>query len=228
MIELYDWQPHLQLTKTGQVFHNIFFESMAIINKVRGKNSKFVEKQKSILFIRLPAREAQNSQQRIRVMSEFTQSTASQDERVMAALAHVSVLMPLMGIIVPIVIWVTQKDKSQYVAFQALQAAGFQISMIAAYFIGMGCYMCSFFSIFLGGSFGSSFGIDPSLNPFSGTGMPFPFLVFGAIILGEFAFIIYGIVGTVMTIQGKPFRYFFIGDRIERFMAQKQDASANQ
>ena len=32
-----------------------------------------------------------------------------QDEKVMAALAHISALMPTIGLIVPIVVWVTQK-----------------------------------------------------------------------------------------------------------------------
>jgi len=59
-------------------------------------------------------------------------STPSQNDKIMAALAHISALLPLMGIIAPIVIWVTQKDKSEYVAFQALQAVAYQLLMILA------------------------------------------------------------------------------------------------
>ena len=82
-------------------------------------------------------------------MTDLDSLTPSQDERVMAALAQISVLVPFLGVIAPIVIWVTQKDKSRYVAFQSLQAVAFQLTLVFAWFVGMGCYMCSFFSIFL-------------------------------------------------------------------------------
>jgi uncharacterized Tic20 family protein len=65
-------------------------------------------------------------------MTSIDTLTPTQDERVMAALSHASALLPMMVIIAPIIIWVTQKEKSQYVAFQSLQAIAYQLSMIAA------------------------------------------------------------------------------------------------
>ena len=53
----------------------------------------------------------------------------SQDERIMAGLAHISAILPMMGMVAPIVIWVTQKDKSKFVSFQALQAVSYQLAM---------------------------------------------------------------------------------------------------
>jgi hypothetical protein len=74
----------------------------------------------------------------------------NQEEKVMAALAHIAILLPLMGLVAPIVIWATQKDKSAYVNFQALQAVAYQVSLILVWFLGMGCYICSFFgTVFL-------------------------------------------------------------------------------
>ncbi len=81
--------------------------------------------------------------------AESIPNAPSQNDRIMAALAHVSALLPFWGVIAPIVIWVTQKDKSRFVAFQALQALAYQISMILAGFVGMACYMCSFFVMFV-------------------------------------------------------------------------------
>jgi hypothetical protein len=46
-------------------------------------------------------------------------------------------------------------------------------------------------------------------------------LVFGAAFIGGAAFMVYGIVGAVMTFQGKSFRYIIIGNRVERFMQPK-------
>ena len=160
-------------------------------------------------------------------MTDFNSLTPTQDERVMAALAHVSALIPMMGVIAPIVIWVTQKEKSRYVGFQALQALAYQLSMIAAWFIGMGCYMASFFVTFLTIPFASSSGSSSSMDPFFGLAFIIPFLVFGAIFVGGLFFIVYGVVGAVMAFQGKPFRYIFFGSRVERFMAPRQNMVAN-
>ena len=153
-------------------------------------------------------------------MTNMDSLTPSQDERVMAALSHVAALLPLMGVIAPIVIWVTQKEKSKYVAFQSLQALAYQLTMILAWFVGMGCYMLSFFGTFLTLPFSDS---STSASPFFALGVIIPLLVFGAIFIGGFFFVIYGIVGAVMAFQGKPFRYAIIGNRLERFMQPKHD-----
>jgi uncharacterized Tic20 family protein len=89
-------------------------------------------------------------------MTNFDTLSPTQDERVMAALSHGSALLPMLGIIAPIIIWVTQKEKSKYVAFQALQALAYQTIMIVAYFFAMGCYILSFFGTFLTIPFASS------------------------------------------------------------------------
>jgi uncharacterized Tic20 family protein len=161
-------------------------------------------------------------------MTDLDSLTPSQDERVMAALAQISVLVPFLGVIAPIVIWVTQKDKSRYVAFQSLQAIAFQLTMILAWFVGMGCYMCSFFSMFFAIPLASSLDPSQSINPLFGMTMFTPFIIFGLIFLGGFLFILYGIVAAVMTFQGKPFRYAIIGRRVEQFLQSKEDEIPKQ
>lgn len=155
-------------------------------------------------------------------MTDLDSLTPTPDERVMAALSHVAVLLPMIGIVAPIFIWVTQKDKSRYVAFQALQAVAFQLVMIASWFIGMGCYVLSFFAMVIPISL-SSGGTQPGVSPFETLVVFIPFLVFGAIFLVGFFFIVYGVIGAVMAFQGKPFRYFLIGRSVERFLQPKQD-----
>jgi uncharacterized Tic20 family protein len=154
------------------------------------------------------------------MMTEQTvTSRPAQNDKIMAALAHVSAIMPFLGVIAPIVIWVTQKEKSEYVAFQALQAIVYQLLMIFAWFVGMGCYMLSFFSIFLTIPFaGSGSDIDPSATPFFMLGFFVPFIIFGAIFIGGAIFIIYGMVGAIMTFQGKDFHYVVIGKRLVRYL----------
>jgi uncharacterized protein len=159
-------------------------------------------------------------------MTDLDLLTPSQDERIMAALAQISVLVPLLGVIAPIVIWVTQKDKSRYVAFQSLQAVAFQLTMIFAWFVGMGCYMCSFFSMFLAIPFGASSESSQSVSPLFVLPFLTPILVMGLMFLGGFLFILYGIVAAVMTFQGKPFRYVIIGRQVERFLQPQQDVTS--
>ncbi|MFN8414603.1 MAG: DUF4870 domain-containing protein [Anaerolineales bacterium] len=161
-------------------------------------------------------------------MTNFDTLSPTQDEKVMAALSHGSALLPMLGIIAPIIIWVTQKGKSKYVAFQALQALAYQLIMIAAYFVAMGCYILSFFTTFLTMPFVAPSGNSQSVDPVFGLAFMIPFLVFGAIFIGGFFFIAYGIIGAIMAIQGKPFRYMIIGKKVESFMQAKQDVVTNQ
>jgi len=159
-------------------------------------------------------------------MTDLDTLTPTPDERVMAALSHISALLPLMGVIAPIVIWITQKDKSRYVAFQSLQALVFQFVMIIGWFLGMGCYTCSFFGMFFPlmlSESSSNLGANEGLLIIA---TMFPFFVMGAIFLLGFAFIVYGVIGAIMAFQGKPFRYVIIGKRVERFMQAGQPAAS--
>jgi uncharacterized Tic20 family protein len=154
--------------------------------------------------------------------------TPTQDERIMAALAHTSAIIPMMGVIAPIVIWATQKDKSQYVVFQALQAIVYQLCMIVAMIIGNGCYMVSAFSMVFTMPLTTSSTHSQSVSPLLFVAFIFPFVILGIIGVGGLTFIIYGIIAAIMVFQGKPFRYVIIGKKIERFLQPKQDVATNQ
>ncbi len=144
-------------------------------------------------------------------------SSPSSNDKIMAALAHVSAMMPMIGVIAPIVIWATQKDKSEFVAFQAIQAVAYQLLMVFLYFVGMGCYMGSFFLMFPAGILSSGSDVNPGALLFF-----VPFLVFGCILLGGFFFVIYGIVAAILTFQGRDFRYVFLGNWIANYLSKNK------
>lgn len=150
-------------------------------------------------------------------MTALDTLTPSQDERIMAALAHASTLIPFMGVIAPIVIWATQKDKSKYVAFQAFQAIVYQATIILAGFIGMGCYMFSLFGSFITTLF-LGLSDSNSAGPLFFLGLTIPFFVLGMYLVGQFIFYVYAVIGAIMALQGKPFRYVIIGRWVERVM----------
>ena len=148
------------------------------------------------------------------------------NERIMAALAQVTVLLPLIGVIAPIVIWVTQREKSKYVAFQALQAVLYQLLIVLWWVLGMGCYMVSIFGMFaltipLASASSSSQAGLLAMIP-----VLFPFGVMGLMILGFLVFIIYGCVAAVLVFQGRNFRYLLIGNWLAKYLQQGQTANS--
>ena len=141
----------------------------------------------------------------------------SRDERIMAALAHGSVVLFGMGIVAAIVLWVTEKEKSRYVAFQALQAVAYHIVGLVIFLVGMGCWLALYFVSFIplmttpedlaGGALGF-FLVTTFL-------MLVPFVQMGLWILG-------GWWGAARALQGKAFRYVLIGRYLENWLAKTQ------
>ena len=152
-------------------------------------------------------------------------SLTTQDERIMAGLSHISIIIPMAGLVAPIVIWVTQKDKSEYVAFQSLQALAYQISLILLYMIGWACYGVSFFGMFLTIPFMPPEGSTEAPSPFFFVFMFLPFIIMGLIFLVFIALGFYGVIGGVLCFKGQPFRYSVIGKMVERFRDNKENKS---
>ena len=143
-----------------------------------------------------------------------------QDERNLAALAHASVILPYVGALVPILIWTTRKDKGNFLAFQALQALIFQVSIMAFWVVGGLCYFVSF----LGNILALPFVISESgeIDPAYWAASFVPFFAIAVILLLGFAYIVYGIVAAVMAYQGKPVRYIVVGKWAEKIWRSSQ------
>lgn len=110
------------------------------------------------------------------------------DDNLMAALAHAGILI---AVIVALVIWLTQKDKSKYVEFQAKQALIYQLVAGAAIMI---MWIISFILMFV----------------YIG------FLLMPIVMLLGLAAVIYGLYGAYQTYQGKDFKYAIIGDMLAK------------
>jgi uncharacterized Tic20 family protein len=155
----------------------------------------------------------------------------TQDERILAALAHASVILPFWGLIGAIVVWATQREKSRFVNFQALQGAAYQLTLILLAFLGGACYMCSFFGIFLVTPVGI-FAAEGISDPSTAEGLIamlititttfFPFCIMGIFLLIGAMFVGYGLYGAARVLQGHDFRYAIIGARLERYLNQER------
>jgi len=139
----------------------------------------------------------------------FPASPHSPDERTMAALAHGSALLNMAagigGGIAALVVWLTQKEKSPWVAFHALQSLVFQAATLIVAVLVVGLVWTVGFII----SF-ATVGI--------GTIVAVPVMIL--FFFGGFALVgagtIYSLYGACQVYQGREFRYLWIGDWLQR------------
>ncbi len=164
--------------------------------------------------------------------------TWTQDDKIMAALSHATIIWPVMGILAPLVIWATQWERSRSVAFQALQAGVYHLTLILAGLACGACYFSGYVGMLVGvisASLSWAFtlpqqGAAPEELPpealiplvLTFLGMIFFYvLIFGLLFLGLavwLAYIAYGLYGAVANLRGKDFRYAIIGPRLERYL----------
>jgi uncharacterized Tic20 family protein len=124
------------------------------------------------------------------------------DERTWAMLAHLSVLLNLvtgfLGVAAALLIYFIYKERSRYVAYQAMQAFLFQV----VFWAGGGLLIGVMWAI-VGALSAILIGI--LLIPFAVV-LTFLFLIMPVVAL------VYGIVGSIQTSNGEDFRYWLIGD----------------
>ena len=135
------------------------------------------------------------------------------DERIMAGLANGAVIVPMWGLLLAAIVWLTQREKSEYVRQQGGQAIAWQVTQLGMFFLSMIIYVASFFVMMGGTMMLSANSTEPPLLLF------FPFVIFGCLFLFQFVFMIIGVWAAVRTFQGHAFAYPVIGAYVQRFLA---------
>ena len=153
----------------------------------------------------------------------------TRDETNWAALAHASILLTLLlgiatggiavflGPIVPALIWYAYRDKSEYVTEQARQATIFQVAgllgllalaLVGAILVVVGWAVSAVLVIVLIGLL--LLGV-----------MAIVTLLWGAALVAlPIAQVVYGCYAALETYNGRPFRYWWVADVIDRYQAQ--------
>jgi uncharacterized Tic20 family protein len=135
------------------------------------------------------------------------------DEKVLAALAHISVLLSLFGPLGPTLIWTSQRSKSKYVRFHALQAMGYQAIAFWVWMIGI--FVMTFGIIFLSAGMMIILDRNEMLDE-----AIFPFLIQMIAMLVIFGtwgiYFLAGILGAVLCLMGRDFRYPVIGSWLRK------------
>jgi uncharacterized Tic20 family protein len=149
-------------------------------------------------------------------------TAASSDEKIMAALVHGSVFLMFLGPIVPVIVWASQRQKSRYVSFHALQAMGYQALIFWLWIVVMILVViCSVLLIPLSGALMRD-AQDPVV----------PFLFQIPIMLGIFGVMgltfITGIVGAVFCLVGRDFRYPFLGKWLEQYLSYDPETQIDE
>ena len=144
----------------------------------------------------------------------MAQNRPDRDERMMAGLAHASIAAFGMGIIASVVLWASEKEKSRYVAYQALQATVYHIVGFCIFIVSMGCWLLLYFASFIPLMVTATQGSDevPLVFIVAMVLMVVPLIFMGLWIAG-------GLWGAARAIQGREFRYFAVGDWVERWTA---------
>jgi uncharacterized Tic20 family protein len=144
-------------------------------------------------------------------MSEGTRVT--QNERGLAGLAHGSILLGIFtggigGVVAAVIIWLTQREKSAYAAYQSLQAAVYQGVI---FLVTMTCWCC------WGLLWTASIMAPLISNPERYENQPPASLWWGLVLmiipLGVWGLTtLYGMYGAARCFGGHDFKYAVIGD----------------
>lgn len=132
--------------------------------------------------------------------------------RLLAALAHASIVAQGLGIIVGVLVYLTQRDKSRYAAFQGLQAAVFQMVGLVA-IVGLWFVWGIFYAL-------TWIPLIPLMEASPDAAPPPIFWVgIGSMVipLALMAVVgLYGLWGALRCWQGRDFRYAIVGPLLER------------
>ena len=142
----------------------------------------------------------------------MNQETRSTENRLLAALAHGAVATQGIGILVGVVVYVNQRDKSRYAAFQGLQAALFQLAnLIITIGLWVVCGILYGLSMIL-------LIVQADANPDAAPPAIFWIAMISMVIPLIYMVLVglYGLWGAVRTWQGRDFKYPLIGGWLEK------------
>jgi uncharacterized Tic20 family protein len=148
------------------------------------------------------------------------------EENWVAGICHATTILRLWGILTPLLVWFTQKERSIRLRFQSMQALVYQGIALMAYLIGMILYMVSFFGMFF---ILLSAGMMSGNKEIQGLGAVIVLIFIGMMVLFWFIVMIilpiyYLLAGfaSIRTIQGHQFRYPILGKIVEARMKKAQ------
>ena len=135
---------------------------------------------------------------------------ASQEERLLAAIAHSGALLPFLGFIIPLHIWITQRDWSRFVQFHALQALIYQLAMPSSF--------SAVYLLGIWGLYGSMLaGLPVSLGAIPSGLLTLRCVLVGMVLIGWGLTLLLGL-GASRILAGRDFLYPLLGRWLVSYM----------
>ncbi len=139
---------------------------------------------------------------------------SSTEERVWAVLAHLSALVMGMGLILPIIGWAEQRRKSKFIAYQCLQALGYQTLGYTVWLLGYLLFITIIIVLMMIVAMVSPKNGDAFAASLVGFNIFFFVFVIGS--LG--VYLLLPIIASVACGMGKGFQYPFMGKRLAKYL----------
>jgi uncharacterized Tic20 family protein len=145
------------------------------------------------------------------------EGTFAQEDRMMAALAHGSVLLGIFtsgvgGIGAALVIWLTQREKSGYVAKQAMQALVYQVATLLVTMVFWCCWGALWMLMMMPPLIANPDAYQNAPPPGMWVGLSLMCIPFAAWAVT----ILYGLWAAIRCMSGDDFKYVVIGNWLER------------
>ncbi|MFQ6133606.1 MAG: DUF4870 domain-containing protein [Armatimonadota bacterium] len=133
------------------------------------------------------------------------------DEKTLAAVVHGAIIVPTYGLVVTLIVWATQKDKSWYVHVNALQAAAWQIATVVVQML-LGMVM----ALVMFGGMGSAMATSAPGGPPPTQFFVVMLLGYGSFFCGWGVMILFGLYGCYQAATGRLYHYPLIGEYAAR------------
>ncbi|MGE5073497.1 MAG: DUF4870 domain-containing protein [Anaerolineae bacterium] len=148
---------------------------------------------------------------------------SSTDDRIWAALAHASAFLMFVGPLVALIMWVMNRRKSPYVAFQSLQVMLYQTIFFWAWFSIIPLVMIILLFVWIALTAPL---MSRNANP--AALMAVPEFDMMAVMFGSF--LVYGLIGVagaVACLMGRDFKYPWLGQRTAAYLGYEGPATAS-
>lgn len=138
----------------------------------------------------------------------------STEERVWAVLAHLSALAFGMGLLLPIIGWAEQRRKSKFIAYQCLQALGYQTLGYTVWLLGYLLFIAVIVVVMMVIAIIAPKNVDVFAASIIGFDIFFFIFIFASLGI----YLLMPIVAAIACGMGKNFQYPFMGKRLANYL----------
>ena len=144
----------------------------------------------------------------------------TREDQWVAGMAHASAILMIWGAILPLLVWLTQKDRSPRLRFQSLQALGYQVIGTVAYFGFMAVYSVVMMGMFAGMLpliTGNGQGVSSSVGIFFIISTIVMLLLMLVVSLALPTYHLFAMLAGIQVVKGRDYLYPLLG----RFLARR-------